>query len=155
VAGGMELDFQGNQIPLFGNFIADPANEKKRGSMHNMALAYQAYRPEVAQARMQALNNQMSMFAPLNAMLGQMYGQGAQFDLSKATQSPLTNRAMNLGAPTGAAQLNERGPVPDEYTGEKRHTRAQGAFDDGKAAGGSAKGAAKDAMSKFSPGKMK
>ena len=125
----MGLDFQWNQLPLIGNFAQDPAVDAKRNASHNLALSYHAYRPEAQDARMNALNNQMSMYAPVNAMLGQMYGEGAQFDMSQATQNPLSNRAMNLGAPKGSMMLPEGGDekpaAGDDKSRGKPGARAQ------------------------------
>ncbi len=101
----MGMDFSLDQIPMIGQAFGSAGEEAKKRGMHGVAKSYQAYRPEVAQARMNALNNQMSMFGPVNNMLGQMYGPDAQFSNAQATQSPLSTRMMDIGAPKGSAML--------------------------------------------------
>jgi hypothetical protein len=103
----MGMDFQLNQMPLIGGKFADPAVDAKKRGNHALAQAYHAYRPEAADSRMRALNNQLTAFQPVNQALGSMYGPDMQFDSAQAMQSPLTNRQMNLGAPTGAMMLEE------------------------------------------------
>lgn len=92
------FDFGMNQLPFIGNFFDNPAEGRMTGQMHLAGQNYQAYRPEVAQARLNALNQQASMFRPVNAMLGQMYGPQAQMDMSAAAQNPMSPRMMSLGA---------------------------------------------------------
>lgn len=95
------MDFGGefnlNQVPMIGMLANDPSIDAKRNGMHDLANAYQRYRPEVAQARMKALNAQLSAWAPVNGVLGQMYGPSAQFDSTAALQNPLTERMMEWG----------------------------------------------------------
>lgn len=111
----MAFDFDISQMPLVGNFFDNPGHAASQKTWEQTAKAYQAYRPEIAQARMKTLNSQLSMFAPVNAALGQMYGQGAQFDTSAAQQSPLNNRMMDMGAPQGAQLLNPQEEALRQY----------------------------------------
>lgn len=76
----------------------DP-NKYKMLQMHLGALADQAYRPEMAAARTRALQSQMEAYKPMQNVMGAMYGPQGQIDMTKATQNPLTQAMMRLGAP--------------------------------------------------------
>lgn len=68
--------------------------------MHLGALGAQAYRPELAQSRVNSLGNQLAAYGPMNNMLGAMYGPQAKMDLGgPMSQSPLTALQMGIGAP--------------------------------------------------------
>jgi hypothetical protein len=56
--------------------------------MQQAQAQYEAYRPEALRARMSAMGNAMSLFAPANGMLGQMYGPQAEIDFERAMQNP-------------------------------------------------------------------
>lgn len=103
----MGFDFSMNQLPLVGNFFDNPNEGRMTQQMHQAGLNYQAYRPELANARLNALNQQASMFRPVHAMLGQMYGPQAQMDMTQAAQNPMSQRMMGMGATSDAA-----GPPP-------------------------------------------
>lgn len=115
----MAFNFDINQMPFIGNFFDDKGHNQNQRTWNAMAQNYQAYRPEAAQARLNALNSQMSMFAPVNAALGQMYGNGAQFNMDQALNNPLTNRMMDMGAPKGAQLLNPQANAAQQAQAER------------------------------------
>ena len=67
--------------------------------MHMAALNAQAYRPEMAQARLNALGNQLSAYQPMNNVLGAMYGRQNQIDTTQAMKNPMSPAMMQIGAP--------------------------------------------------------
>lgn len=67
--------------------------------MHTAALNAQAYRPEMAQARMNALGNQLSAYQPMNNVLGAMYGKQNQIDTTQAMKNQMSPQMMQTGAP--------------------------------------------------------
>lgn len=89
-------------------WINDYQRNQKQAAMkralHNTAQAYQAYRPEYTQARLNLGRQQASMFNPMNAALGMMYGPAAQFDIGAAMVNPMSQRMQMLGAPTNTVQ---------------------------------------------------
>lgn len=87
--------------PMATAIFGSPQEEALQKQIKAMQDAYTAYRPQVAQSRMNALGNQLSVYGPVNDMLGKMYGQGAQVDTSKLMQNPMAN--MFPPPPVGAA----------------------------------------------------
>lgn len=75
------------------------ADRYKLIQMHLAALANQAYRPEMAAAGTRALQSSLSAYAPMENVMGSMYGPEGQVDLTKASQNPLTQAMMQIGAP--------------------------------------------------------
>jgi hypothetical protein len=67
--------------------------------MHLGALGAQEYRPEMAQGRINALGNELSAYRPMNNVLGSMYGAQGQIDTTQGMRNPLSDRAMQIGAP--------------------------------------------------------
>jgi hypothetical protein len=85
---------------LLKGFAGDPAEAAHTAQLKKMAASYEAMRPQMAQARMTGLGNQLSLFGPVQALMEKMYGPGMHFDLSKLTQNPLTGPAPGAnGAP--------------------------------------------------------
>ncbi len=76
---------------LFGGGGDSGAAERaKLAAMRQAADQYAQARPAYMQARMNALGNLAGLFRPVNTALGQMYGPGAQFDMSQLTNAPIT-----------------------------------------------------------------
>lgn len=63
-----------HQLPLVGSFFENPNEAFKQQQFQQAAGAYGAYRPEVAQARMNALRNSTSAFQGANDLLATMTG---------------------------------------------------------------------------------
>lgn len=101
--------FPGGSVPGAGNSgiggpnldqaAASGADKYKLVQMHLAALANQAYRPEMAAAGTRALQSSLSAYAPMENVMGSMYGPEGQVDLTKASQNPLTQAMMQIGAP--------------------------------------------------------
>lgn len=68
------------------------------------------YRPELMQARMNAMGQMSHAFEPMNAMMGQAYGPQAQFDIQSMIKNPYS--------PEAIARMNqEANPQPKQKTG--------------------------------------
>lgn len=83
-------------------------------AMKAAGAKYDQYRPELMQARMNALNSALGAFSPVNAALGRMYGPDAQFDLSKAAVNPFALGSSANPGPAAAA------PKPKSAWGESK-----------------------------------
>lgn len=112
--------------------LGDPDQERMQRVMAQIAEQYRQYRPQMAQARMTGLGNQLSLFGPVNNLLSQMYGPLAQtpgapgspgqmFDLSKLMNNPMNAvpAASNLTPSTfhlrdGRTIQNGPGPKVDD-----------------------------------------
>lgn len=90
---------QVHRLPLVGTHVDNPYGANLLARMKQGAIAQQAYRPELAQARVNAAQQTGSLFSPVNVALGGMYGPGAQFDLMAAAQSPMSPRMQQIGRP--------------------------------------------------------
>jgi hypothetical protein len=74
----------------------DPATYKTL-QMHLAALGLQAQRPMMEQSRVNALQNQLNAYKPMNSVLASMYGPGMTEDLQ--ARSPLVPGQTSIGAP--------------------------------------------------------
>lgn len=100
--------FGGNSGPT------DQANKAKLNQMQAAAQNYQAYRPEAAQARMNALSNRMQAYQGANNALASMYGaQNAQAP-NQALRNPMSNSMMGL--PPGEANRGAAGSFDSDHT---------------------------------------
>lgn len=69
------LGIEPSGLPLAGPLLFEnPAENAKLDAMRQMQAAYEQYRPEVYQARLNALRQSMGAFQPANQLLQQMYG---------------------------------------------------------------------------------
>jgi hypothetical protein len=75
------------------------AENKKRAQLQDIAEMYGAYRPEVNQARMNALGNRMSAFQGTNNMMATMYGKSNAPGFSQLMQNPMGPTMMRQGNP--------------------------------------------------------
>jgi hypothetical protein len=97
---GSAVNWNPSRLPVLGQFFENPAETQKQRSFSEAAAVYHAMRPELQDARMNALRQTMSLYQPVNRALGQMYGPGSQLDISGALeQGPISERAMQLGEP--------------------------------------------------------
>lgn len=76
----------GDAMGMQGNRDAQEALNQRYKQMH---ANFQAYRPEHANSRMNALNQQLGAFGPINDLIQRMYGQGAGIDLAALGQNPM------------------------------------------------------------------
>lgn len=95
-------DLSAGDIPIIGGWLgesrADKAAKQKQNMMGEAAQDYASYRPIQTQQRMNALNNLSGLFAPVNNALGQMYGQGAMFDMGQLNKSPIIEQNLWPGS---------------------------------------------------------
>lgn len=79
------------------NALRDAA--QKQGKMQDIAETYGAYRPEVNQARMNALGNRMSAFQGVNNAMATLYGKSNAPGFSQLMQNPMSPTMMRQGNP--------------------------------------------------------
>lgn len=72
--GAMGMDMSMHKMPIIGGFFQNPAELHKQEQFSRAGQAYSAYRPEQAQARMNALSNAMSAYQPAMDVLSAMNG---------------------------------------------------------------------------------
>lgn len=98
--GMMGMDFSMHKMPLIGNFFVNPQEQFKQEQFHRGAEAIGAYRPEYAQARMNALANQSSAYQSANNLLGRMSGgQGGFRGGNMMMQTPMGPGMLSVGQP--------------------------------------------------------
>lgn len=88
---------QGGMYGTNGKLAAADPSSYKMLQMHLGALGLQAYRPAMEQSRLNALQQQLGAFKPMNNVLASMYGPGMTQNLQ--AQSPLVPGQTNIGAP--------------------------------------------------------
>lgn len=77
--------------PITGNEFTGDDQKAVTDAMQNVEDQYAAYRPDMAQSRMNALDQTLSLFQPANQELGNLYGQGAMAPLQQVgSTSPAT-----------------------------------------------------------------
>lgn len=103
--GNMGIDM--HRIPVVGNMFQNPYDQFKQQQMQNAAAAYSMYRPETAQAWMNAQNTQASQLQPMNNALAAMYGTGATQGFQ--AQNPFGATAFQRGSAVGT---NPSMPTP-------------------------------------------
>lgn len=102
--GAMGMDLAPYKMPIIGGFFVDPNEQFKQEQFHRGAEALGAYRPEMAQARMNALSNQSRAYQSANNMLGHMSGgQGGFRGSEQMFRTPMGPSMMSVGQP---ASLN-------------------------------------------------
>jgi len=92
IGGGLGLLTGG----LFGG-DEEEAQKRKIKKLQEMAIAYQAMRPELAQTNMNALNQSLGALGPSNQAIGDMYGSRYMLDLEALGQNPMTPGMMDPG----------------------------------------------------------
>lgn len=85
-----------NSLPVVGGVFesiwGSPEQEAKQAAMEQAKQAMFAYRPMAMDTRMNAMQNSAAAFGPMQQLMGQMYGQGAQTDMSKLISNPFPDR---------------------------------------------------------------
>lgn len=79
---------------VFGSIFGDPEEDAHQAAMKKAVQDMYKYRPEAMNARMTAMGNMSHAFNPMNNMMGQTYGPGAQMDMSKMIQNPFSPEAI-------------------------------------------------------------
>lgn len=116
--GGLGLDLSLNKLPIIGNFVQNPQEQFKLAQMQEQGRQYGAYRPELAQARLNVMRQRSLGMQPMNNAMAQMYGPGAQMNTAGMFQNPMSQRMMGLGnvKPPGMGQ-GGGGGNPAEFLG--------------------------------------
>ena len=97
--GMMGMDIAPYKMPVIGGFFQDPNELFQKQQSHQMAKAFQGYRPELVQARLNMMRAGLSPYQGANNMLSSMMGGSGGIDPSQLYASPLSPRALELGAP--------------------------------------------------------
>ena len=98
IAGG--LDIQMHRIPIIGSFFGNPMEQHQLQQMDMAGRTYGAYRPEMAQAQMNALRNLGSMYQGTNNLLATATGgMGGGVNMGQAYQNPMGPTMMKQGQP--------------------------------------------------------
>lgn len=105
--GMMGMDLSLHNMPVIGSFFQNPTELHQREQMAKSGEAMTAYRPEYAQARMNALSNQMSVMQPVQNAMNRMYGEGGNMNVGQALQNPMGPSMMKQGASLPSANPNQ------------------------------------------------
>jgi hypothetical protein len=98
--GMMGMDIAPYKMPVIGGFFQDPNELFQKEQSHQMAKAFHGYRPELVQARLNMIRAGLSPYQGANNMLSSMMGGTGGLDPNQLYQSPLSARALQLGAPS-------------------------------------------------------
>jgi hypothetical protein len=96
--GGLGMDVSLDKLPLIGNFFPSPQEQFQKQQLNAAAKAYDAYRPEAAQAGINALQQQLGAYQGVNNAMGQMYGPSAQQNFRQLSQNPMSGHMMRIGS---------------------------------------------------------
>lgn len=78
-----------NELPIVGGLFGNPEEEALQRQMMDNAARLRQMGPQMADARMQGLRQQLGALGPANSMLAAMYGPGAAVDMAALGQSPV------------------------------------------------------------------
>lgn len=83
-----------SKIPVIGGLagaiVGNPKEEETQRQFQAAKDAYNRQRVNQMNSGMAAFGNEAAAFAPMNNLMGQMYGQGSQIDMSKLVQNPFS-----------------------------------------------------------------
>ena len=97
--GMMGMDMAMHKMPIIGNFFVNPQEQFKQEQFQRGAEQLGAYRPEYAQARMNALSNQSTAYQSANNLLGRMSGGHGGFNPSQMMHTPMGPGMLSRGQP--------------------------------------------------------
>lgn len=100
MGGGSGLNLQMHNMPFIGSFFTNPQEQYKQEQFQRAGEAYGAYRPEAAQARMNALSNQSTAYQSANNLLGRMSGGQGGFKPTQMNNGPFGGSALSVGQPS-------------------------------------------------------
>lgn len=87
-----------NELPLVGGLLGgifgNPEEEAHQKALQQARQDMYKYRPEAMDARMNAMGTMSHAFEPVNNMMGQAYGPGAQQDWSQLIKNPFSDEAI-------------------------------------------------------------
>lgn len=111
-----------NELPVVGGLagaiFGNPEQEAQKKAMMDASAAMLRYRPDAMNARMNAFGSMQHAFDPMNNLMGQMYGSGAQQNFGqtlqnpfpKAMQSSMVDQAFTPQMPAGMANDLKKAP---------------------------------------------
>lgn len=105
--GMMGMDLSLHNMPVIGSFFQNPTELHQREQMSKAAEAFTAYRPEYAQARMNALANQLSAMQPAQNAANALYGDRGNFNTEQALRMPMGPSMMAQGAALPSRNPNQ------------------------------------------------
>lgn len=92
-----------SHLPVVGSlFGTTPEQENLKNQIAGLKGMYESYRPQIANAQQQGLNNRLDAFAPVNNLVGEIQGKGQDtpfFNLDPLRKNPMTQPGSPL-APT-------------------------------------------------------
>lgn len=97
--GMMGMDLAPYKMPFIGTMFTDPNEQFKQEQFQRGAEALGAYRPEYAQARMNALSNQSTAYQSANNLLGHMSGGQGGFHPGQMMRTPMGPGMLSVGQP--------------------------------------------------------
>lgn len=105
--GLLDLLEHPSHLPLIGSlFGTTPEQDKLKQQIANLEGVYKAYRPQIAHAQMQGLDQRLNTFGPVNNLIGEIEGHGGMnspfFNLSQLEKNPLTAPGSPLAPPAPA-----------------------------------------------------
>lgn len=106
--GAMGMDLSLHKMPVIGGFFQNPAEIHKQQQFHDAGRAYSAYRPESAQAHMNALGNRLSTYQGAANVLAAING-GQSPDMSALMRQPMGPSMMQQGITQDASQTGGPG----------------------------------------------
>jgi hypothetical protein len=98
--------FQLYKMPVVGNLLPNPAQENQAKNARRAVDLYGAYRPEAAQARMNAMNQRASMYQGSMDTLTAMGGGRQPVNVQDIGKNPMSERMMGMGYSAPATQEN-------------------------------------------------
>ena len=105
--GMLGLDMGLYNMPLIGGMFQNPMEQHQHEQMSKAAEAYTAYRPEYAQARMNALANQMSTMQGAQNAMNRVYGSAGDVPTMQALRNPMGPSMMQQGAAMPSQNPNQ------------------------------------------------
>ena len=105
------MSFMGKLSYLPGLGVLFPSDEAEahKANLAAQAAAYNAYRPELAQASQNALANSLAAYSGYRNFLAAKYGPGAV--PGSALQTPMSPRMMNIGSSTYGGRGGSLGDI--------------------------------------------
>lgn len=92
---GRDLVNNPEELPIVGSMFGptdaqQDADRQQQEALQQIEQEYTQYRPISDAAHQQSLQQQLSLFGPINQMLEQMYGPQFKLDFSAFNQSPVS-----------------------------------------------------------------
>jgi hypothetical protein len=108
---GMDLGLY--NFPIIGSLFQNPNETHKQTQFSQAGRAYSAYRPELAQARMNALGNRLQSYQGANNVLAAMMGGRGGFGQNQFMSNPMGPSMLNQGQSKNPSSsgMPQQGPL--------------------------------------------